>query len=514
MDLLLLRYRRYRWAAWALFAGLAYGPLAGALLGAASESPSLPADLFSPRRVELLLRSLGFSLAISAVATTCGVLAAIALLRQLPRRAARWQWLLVASVALPPTVPALAWSQGFSLLQPLTGTGAIGSWLYAGIAQGMALLPFATGVAVAALGRVDPELLDAARLQASPARLIARIALPLAAPTIAAGAALVFLLSLLDYTIPAIFGANVYALEIFVAFSSNHRVADAFWLSLPLAACALLLATTLAGLPQRLAQGRGAPFPADGTLPPTLTAAILVAGGLCAAALAAPLIGIAPAFADPAYLGRTIATSGREALYTLLTSTGAALLAVALAIVPALELARGGQMQRLCWALCLLPFLLPPALTGIGLIALWSPIHVIDLYGTAGMTVAAETARFTPAAIVVLATWLLRTDPALVDAALVAGSSLRQIVARVLLPLAAPGLAAAAGIAFVLSLGDIGANLLVTPAGSATLGMKTYNYLHYGGSEAAAGLCLLLVGLAALGAAATTLGMTWSRLPR
>ena len=159
------------------------------------------------------------------------------------------------------------------------------------------------------------------------------------------------------------------------------------------------------------------------------------------------------------------------------------------------------------WVACLLPFLVPPALTGVGLIALWSPVHRLDVYGSFWMTIVAELARFTPVAIVVFSTWLLRTDLLLVEAALVSGSSWRQIVFKVLLPLAIPGLAAAVGIAFVLSLGEIGANLMVTPAGSATLTMKTYNYLHYGGSQAAAGLCLLLMLLAALGAALPALAI-------
>jgi iron(III) transport system permease protein len=217
-------------------------------------------------------------------------------------------------------------------------------------------------------------------------------------------------------------------------------------------------------------------------------------------ALLAPLVAFLPALGDVSYLHRTVASSWSETEFTLLTSTQAALIALLLAVGPAIELARGGQRSRMLWAACLLPFLLPPALTGIGLIALWSPVRFVDFYGSPAMTVAAELARYTPVSVAVLATWFLRTDPAQVDAAIVTGTSLRRIVCGVLIPLATPGLAAAAGLVFVLSLGEIGANLLVTPAGFATLTMKTYNYLHYGGSQAAAGLCLLLVALAALGA--------------
>lgn len=493
---LLRHYRLLRLIALALFAGVAYGPLAGALAGSWNEPFVAMVDVFSARRIDLLVRSLLFSLGVAAFASVVGLLAALAIFRHLPR-AARWlQWALLASVALPPTVYAMAWSQCLALLPG----GMPGREFHASLVQAMALLPFATGIAMVALGTTDRLLLDAARVLVSPTRLLFGVALPLARPTLLAGAALVFLLSLLDYTIPSIFGVNLYSLEIFVVFSATHRVADALYLSLPLGVCALLLVAMLSGLPRRLAQEGSPGFPRDGSLPVVLQGSVVCAALLSGMALLAPLVAFLPALGDLAYLRRTVASSWNETEFTLLTSTLAAFIALLLAVGPAIELARGGQRSRMLWTVCLLPFLLPPALTGIGLIALWSPVRSIDFYGSPAMTVAAELARFTPVSVAVLATWFLRTDPAQVDAAMVTGTSLRRIVCGVLIPLATPGLVVAAGLVFVLSLGEIGANLLVTPAGSATLTMKTYNYLHYGGSQAAAGLCLLLVALAALGA--------------
>ena len=499
--MILLRFRRLRWLAFAAFVAVSYGPLAGAISGSLSDPPVSFATLLSPRRLTLLLDSLTFSLAIALSTTFIGVLAALAILRHRPGWTQRLQWLLLASVALPPSVFALAWSQFLSLFSSVTGIGVIGNWWLAGLAQALALLPFSTGMALLALASTDPRLLDAARIVVSPAKLLFAIAVPLARSTLLSGAALVFLLSLLDYTIPSIFGANVYALEIFVAFSASHRVADALWLSLPLALCALGLVAILAGLPRRLAQTTAADFPNEGSLPMLLNGALIFAAFITGGALLAPLWAFLPALEDPAYLWRTVAASGRETGFTLFTSAMAALLALILAVGPAIELARGQRSARILWAVCLLPFLMPPALTGIGLIALWSPVHRLDIYGTDWMTIAAELARFTPVAIAVLSTWLLRLDPSLIEAALIGGSSLPRILLKILLPLSIPGIAAAGGISFVLSLGEIGANLLVTPAGSATLTMKTYNYLHYGGSQAAAGLCLMLMALATLGAA-------------
>ena len=72
----------------------------------------------------------------------------------------------------------------------------------------------------------------------------------------------------------------------------------------------------------------------------------------------------------------------------------------------------------------------------------------------------------------------------------------------------APGLIVAGMTVFLLTIGELSATLLVLPPGRNTLAVKTYNLLHYGASDAVAGLCLLLVvtgwlaGLAAITALA------------
>jgi iron(III) transport system permease protein len=500
MEPLLRRYRTLRLTAIVAFLAFAYGPTA-AIIATTLGEPAMPlAAVFSPRRIELLLRSLGLSLSVALAATLIGLLAAIGILRHFPRRAAIAQWLLLATIALPPTIPAMAWGQFLAFALPTTAAGSLGNWAQAAMVQALAALPFATGIALVALRAVDPTLIDAARNLARPSRVLLTVALPLAWPTLIAGMALVFLVSLLDYTIPSIFGANVYAMEIFVAFSATHSSTEALWLSLPLLACALTLVLPLAGIPRRLGQLATGQFPADGELARPMRMMLVAAAVTGALAAAAPLLSLLPALADPAYLGRTLLASSAETGYTLATSSAAALFALLLAVAPALEIARGGATTRLLWVLSLLPFLMPPALTGIGLISLWSPVEAVAIYGSPWMTIAAEATRFAPVAVIVLAAALGRVDHDLIEAALVAAASPLRAFLGVALPLALPGLAAALGLCFVMSLGEIGANLLVTPPGAATLTMKTYNYLHYGGSQAAAGLCLLLTLTAALGA--------------
>ncbi|MFN2114961.1 MAG: ABC transporter permease subunit, partial [Anaerolineae bacterium] len=124
----------------------------------------------------------------------------------------------------------------------------------------------------------------------------------------------------------------------------------------------------------------------------------------------------------------------------------------------------------------------------------------------------AGLARFTPFAAVIVAAQMRRIDPLLIEAARVHGDGgLRSLVA-VRLPLLLPGLAAAACVTVALTLGELGATLLVTAPGDQTLTMRIYNYLHYGASDAVAGLCLAMAVAAVAATVVALIGL--SVLPR
>ncbi len=499
---------------WLAFLAVGYSPLLGALL-AATEDPwpaeGIPA---SPRRMALLVNSLGLSAGVALAVMVVGTLAAVALLRRRATARPVLQWLLLASIAVPPTVQALAWCEAIGELNRRWGLSLIGDWWTGAAVQAMSLLPFGTGVALAALQATDGRLLDVGRVHSTPLRLILRLALPLARPLLVCGAILVFLLSLLDYTLPSIFGVNVYAMEIFVAFSANHNVGECLLLALPLLLVAVLLLGLVAPLPRRLAQRATASFPRDGSLPVPFMVLLVLAAGLMGLALVLPLRSLGSALAAPGELARTTLASMGELGYTLAINLVAALLAVALAVVPAAWLAFGKAGRLPLWPLALLPYLLPPTLTGIGLIALWNRLAPAGLHGDSFLVVMALVSRLAPLALAVLSAWLLRLDPALVEAAVVGCRSRRELMGRILLPLTMPGLLAAGTLAFVLGLGDVGTSLLLLPPGSETLAIKTYNYLHYGGSQAAAGLCLLLMALAVGGTALPWLAWLTNRTCR
>ncbi|MFN8424566.1 MAG: hypothetical protein U0470_14720 [Anaerolineae bacterium] len=232
------------------FFALAYGPIVALALAAARfvvRSPAAAATMLpTARTLPILARSVGFAAAVSAAAMALGVLVVTALWRRRATRASRAIWAVLALAGVPPYVHALAWTSTMTAVSALGVTGAGRRIPFTGLpAAGwvstLALLPLATALALVALEHVPRTLREAGQLERPDGAVLRRIVLPLAAPTLLMGAALLFLLTILDYSVTSLYQVTLYALEIFVAFSEKNEAAAAALSAVPLmVVCALV----------------------------------------------------------------------------------------------------------------------------------------------------------------------------------------------------------------------------------------------------------------------------------
>jgi iron(III) transport system permease protein len=173
------------------------------------------------------------------------------------------------------------------------------------------------------------------------------------------------------------------------------------------------------------------------------------------------------------------------------------------------------RLRWLLWIALLAPLAFPAPVVGLGLIGMWNWTPAFRPHGTVIMPVLAALARFLPLAALILGAHLRRVDPLLFDAARVHQTSAAKTLSFVSLPLLLPGVLAASFCVFVMTAGELGATLMVTPPGYQTLSVRIYNYLHYGSSAVVASLCFVLMMLALAGAgAATAAAAGWMRLLR
>lgn len=463
------------------------------------------------RRMALLLRSAGLAAGVAACAAVLGMLTASVLIHWNTGRAGRLRWLAVVPALLPSYVHAMAWDTFFFRLSQLAKSAGVviqvNGWLAAWWVQVMALLPIAVGLSLLSFETVKPKLIEAALVHRTELQVLNRVVLPLAAPVILAGAGIVFVLSLIDYTIPSLFLVNVYPLEIFADFSAGNDPGRALVLSLPLLLAASLVMVLAQSLIRRAAgasSGRAVRWTGAPVWKGWFGALQALALVVLALQAIVPVLELIIKTGQISAISTAVSSAKSEIIYTVLIASLVAVFCLPLGLAPALELDRGGKVSRIWWLFLTLPLAVPASLVGIGLIAVWNQPGLQHLYGSLLMPVLAGLARFAPLGALIIFAQLRRIDPLLLDAARVAQKRPWQAWSRVWLPLLKPGLLAAALVVFVLTAGELGATLLVAPPGQATLTMRIYNYLHYGASSSVAGLCLLLM-IAGLAAGAVSL---------
>ena len=507
-----------------VYLAVVFGPLlalaaqltAGGVQGRAAWLLALP----SGRRLGLLCRSLGLAAGVALGGTLVGVLCALSLWRRRSGAARHFRWLILVFAAVPAYIHALAWNSfthvtGTRLEALGLGSLALEGWVGSWWVQVMACLPIATGLCLMGLELVDQELIEAARLLRSDLAVLARVVLPLAAPAILAGAALLFVISLADYSVPSLYGLNVYSLEIFAAYSANHDARGALLLAAPLLAVSIAAVLLLVSALRSAAAVSRRP---RRDLPPMawpgwLEGSIGLAAILAAAQMLVPGIGLILSAGSVTRLAHTISVAAPEISFTAWIGLITAVACLPMAFAAASELLRPDWRGRLWWLLVTLPLAVPGPLIGIGLIAMWNAPAFPVPYVSDWMPVLAALARFTPPAALVALIQMRRLDPLLSDAARVHQRHPFQGLTAIQIPMLAPGLLASAGLAFALALAELGATLITVPPGKSTLAIRIYNYLHYGASESVAGLCLVMAA-AAIFAAVLALGAlaAWRRM--
>jgi len=232
-------------------------------------------DFADGLRNPLLLPALRLSLVTTgtslALVVVLGSLLAWRIARN-PGRISRW---MEAVCQLPAVIPPAV--AGVGLLLAFGRRGLLGRWLASHgvllafttpaviLAEAFVSAPFFVQAAIAAFRRVDENLLVVARtLGASPFRAFLRVGLPLAAPGLAAGAAMSWARSLGEFGATLLFAGNLTGrtqtmpLAVYTAMESDLRAAQA--LSLVMVAVAFAVLFVL----RRLAPGAALPLPEAG----------------------------------------------------------------------------------------------------------------------------------------------------------------------------------------------------------------------------------------------------------
>ena len=431
---------------------------------------------------------------------------------------------------IPPHVTAISWTQALGPSSPLLGVIGLAPPpgaphpLYGrgGVIALLAVqhMPLVFLVVLTALRSLPREMAEAARVSgAGTVRLLTRVILPLLVPSLLAAYALAFVSALGNFGIPALLGIpgryTTLPVLIWQRLSSfgPSMLTDIAVLSalMALVAIAVVLVQTwlaarsraaLIGPPQppmRLDLGRARPL-----VEAAMGIVVFILLGLPLAALfgtaLVPTYGVALslqtvtlAHFDEVLLRQSV-TARAFANSTLAAGIAALVLAVLGAALARVTAGPRGLPRRIGQALAMLAettYAIPGIVISIAFILTFLrplPLLGLSVYNTLWIIVLAYLAAFFAVALKPVSAACLQLDPALDEAARVAGARWSLRMRRIFLPLVAPAAASGGMLVFLTAYNEITVSALLWSSGTETIGTVIFNYENGGYTTLAAAM--------------------------
>jgi len=386
-----------------------------------------------------------------------------------------WSVLAVVPLAIPPFITSYAWVSLSPALEDFWGALLVVTVAY----YPLVYLPVA-----AALREMDPALEETARaLGLSPVSMFVRMILPQLRPALLGGVLLVALDVLVEFGAFALLRYRTFTTAIYGAYRAGFSGAEPALLAMVLLLlCIFCLVTEqfVRGRARygRLARGarrRAALYPLAGWQWPVLGAfaswAVLTIGvplGMILYWLAQPGdVATAPVAATFS----AVASAAWASVY--LGALGAAL-TMALAVPLGVLAARySGWVVTALERAAYLAQSIPGIVIALALISL--TVHTLrPLYESTPLLAAGYAVLFLPLALVSVRAAFTQAQTGLEEAGRSLGLGRAAVLLRVSLPLAAPGLGAAAALVFISITTELTATLLLAPIGTQTLATQIW----------------------------------------
>ncbi|WP_437890017.1 ABC transporter permease [Phytobacter sp. V91] len=447
-----------------------------------------------------------------------------------------WVFLFMLPMMIPPQVTALSWLQLFGpssiLLNSIGLAPAFGSPNPLYSPEGIALLlgiqhaPLVFLALRTQLQCLPKEQIEAARLNgASLWRVFIDIVLPLCRTALWAGAAIAFVSALGNFGIPAMLGIPisyfVLPIQIYQTLSSfgPSMLNDVAALSVLMGVLAIGIVTLQGRMQRRYAlpligmAGRPLSFELGRWRPATELLLSLVLFAILLAPLLALLVtSLVPTLGVPLNM-ETLTFSAWRAIFDDQSATWRALtnsftlsvsasLALMIICLPLAWLLVRYPSRPLRWLYRLIdiPYTLPGVVLAIAFILLFArplPLVSISLSGTLTLIFLAYLARFLTVCLKPVHSSMLLLDPAMEEAASLAGANFSQRLRHIVLPLLAPAAFAGALLVFLTAVNELTVSALLWSAGKETIGVVIFNLDESGNKVLASAISVLVVALVA-----------------
>jgi iron(III) transport system permease protein len=453
--------------------------LAGDLLGLKDGLRGLGKVLLSNRTLTLLVTTIGLAMVVTTVALVIGIPLG-SLLGKMDVAGGRLVLVLhTFPFFLPPFLLALGWFHILGQHSPL-GSPAVSRLLFSPVGVigtlGLAFSPVVTCLTVLGLRGINPSIEEAARTVARPARVVARILLPLARPAVAFSALVVFTLSISEIGVPMFLRVRTYPAMVFSRLGGiDYAPGEAFALVLPL----LVIALALLGIERGLIGPRS--FAALGLRineqPLLPLGGWRIPASIIAWTIAA--LSLLPVFAHalragPDGFSGMWSRIGPSLSNSLLTALLASLVITALGFVIGHALARKRPASALLDGVAMLVFITPASVLGVGIVETWNRGATQPVYTSMAILVIGLVARYAIIGIRTFASAVVRSSPHYEEAAAAFGSRFIRRMTRVILPIHGRSLLATWLLSMIFCLRDLETVIVFYPPGWEPLPVRIF----------------------------------------
>ena len=429
----------------------------------------------------------------AVVTALCAVIAAplawLTVRTDLPFRRA-WSVLSVLPLVIPSFVGAFLYISALGprglLQQALEGAFGLerlpSIYGLPGAAFTLALLsfPYMLLTIRGSLSNLDPATEESARsLGFGPFETLWHVTLPQLRPSIAAGGLLVALYTLSDFGAVSLMRFQTFTWVIYQQYESAYDRSIAALLALALVGmAAVVLALT------HWSQGReryyqsnaaAARVPRRFRLGRWKMPALAFCGGVTLLSLALPMAVLAYWLARGIGLGETLDPLWEATRNSVVASGLAALATAAFAVPVAVVIVRHrGAFSRVLETASFTGYALPGVVIALALVY-FGANYALPLYQTLWLLVFAYVVLFFPVALGAIRSRLEQVSPLLEEAARGLGRRPWQALTSVTLPLLSPGILMGAALAFLITIKELPATLILGPLGFGTLATSVWS---------------------------------------
>ncbi len=313
-------------------------------------------------------------------------------------------------------------------------------------------------------------------------------------PTISFSLLLITLLSISNYTIPSIFAFNTYPIEIMSIFANTNNYMSVIITTLPI----LLISIIISFAIYKIFSKNFTSFQIesnnlfeiknkyDNKILDLFLFLVVVIQTF------SPIVFLLFDYGSLKAILPSIINNYQDILYTIIVITFSSLLIIIISTFFAYTAITNKKLKSFFIILSISLLSLPSSFVGISVNHLYNSSFFNFLFYSPILIIHAFIIRFLPISFFIIFYDFNKYEKSYFHAALLNTNNKIQIFKNIIFPNSFYNIIYGFLAVSILSIGEVGASIIVMPPGKSTLAVIIYNYLHYGSSDSVKGLSLFI----------------------